>query len=266
MSSRTKSKEPIPLKSAFDAAVAKLTSDMPLLLHGSGDVPPPDVDPSAALMLATLTAEYIAKLTDAALDAQSMLLDNRYATRLLPPPSFPKVRKPAPPPPVESTTKKRKACDEFWDEPLAEPKIRSRTSVKPPPTPDQWVGAAGVDLFEGRARSAYVRGPEALSTHSFVFSICHDVYAYGRVMEIQTAKQSVEPLLIDSVLMEMVRENALKPKKKAAADKEGTTSDPEEEDDEENAESEEDEKDGPTWPGLDAILPVQRQIEGWLNS
>lgn len=268
---------------------------MPLLLHGSGDVLPSDVNPATAHLVAALTTQYISNLVDAALDSQQILCDhNRNAEFLLPPPVFARNRlppKPAPLPTVAphgdgrssaAPNRKRRAGDEFWDEPLPEPKIRNKSTSSnngstsssrrqvgqaTAPSPGEWVGVAGVDFFEtSRCREAYVRGPSAaLTTQSFVFPICHDVYLYGRVTEMQAAKRSLlQPVLLDPVVQEMVRTEGSKPKKKKKKkDTKPTenTSDPEDEDEEQdNDEAEEDEKDGPVWPGLDGIIPLIRSM------
>ena len=244
---------------------------------------------------------------------------------VVPPAAFPRPR--APPVPIppskEKKGKKRRAKDEFWDEPLPEPRIRSKIAAAAAaatattaaqhgsaatevsgssisnnngdddddaeaPTArkvhvDEWVGAAGVDLFESsRARSAYVRGPSALTTQNFIFPVAHDTFAYGRVLEIQNARRQTQSLLVDPVVAELVRTEGQKlhhhrklskSKKKqqqkgkgggaSGKEKADGTSDPEDEDvddDEDDAASEggADDEDGPMWPGLEYILPVHR--------
>jgi hypothetical protein len=265
------------LKEAFGKVVASITRDMPVLMHGSGDVSPSEVNPATAELLSSLTAQYIGTLVDAAIDSHDMLRDSQPDLPLVPPPCFTRSRKPPipPPPPVDSKStnrkprKRRRATDEFWDEPLPEPKIKG---VTPPKMKggdnddevhvDEWVGAAGVDLVESRARAAFVRGNAALSTHSFIFPICHDVYAYGRVTEVQAASRAVAPLLLDPVLMNMVRTEgklkhaALPSKKKGPT---ANTSDPEENDDETNADDNEEEELS-AWPGVDSLLPVHAYL------
>lgn len=262
--------------------VSSISRDMPVIMHGSGDVAASEVNPATAELLSALTAQYIGNLVDAAIDSHDMLRDSEPDLPLVPPPCFSRSRKPPiPPPPVENNSnsnsagstsnrkhcKRHRATDEFWDEPLPEPKIRGgRKPAKKKGgdddevNVDEWVGAAGVDLWEeSRARAAFVRGNAALSTHSFIFPICHDVYAYGRVTEVQAASRAVAPLLLDPVLMDMVQtEGKLKhaptSKKKAP----GNTSDPEE-DDEENPDDDEDEQVS-AWPGVESLLPVHAYL------
>jgi hypothetical protein len=299
---------------AFDDVVAKLAQDMPLILHGSGDVPPHAVLPSTSKVLATLTARYVSNLVDAALDAQHITFSSDSAAavaqpQMLPPPSFPlRSLRPHPPPLPSAATasssslqilptigkRRRKVGDEFWDEPLV-PKIRN-SGVLPtstdlasdqfPPTTtpsprmegpeeerdESWVGAAGVDLLNSsRVRSAYVRGGGpyggGLSAHSFVFPVCHDVYAYNRVLEIQSAKRTLQAVLVDPVVAELVQTEGRPAKKKKKTSsrqkhRQDGAADPDEEDLVEDDEDEEEETegalDGPTWPGLEAILPVHR--------
>jgi hypothetical protein len=281
------------LDKAYQEAVASIAHDVPLLMHGAGDVDTSNVDGATARLVAALTVEYMQKLTDAALDSHQMLLDS-VTTCPLPPPQFVRSRKPPVPPPPPSPVrdskekdkkdkagntvaealppkkKQRRATDEFWDEPLPAYKIKGQPSTNPSQSAadedstvhvDKWVGLAGVDLLEHRARSAYVQGPAAaLSTQSFIFPVCHDVYTYARIIEAQAVTRSLMPLLVDPVLAELVRvegkqEHKKKPKKKK---KSGNTSDPEEDDGE--ASAEEDDGEVPCWPGLEDILPVYRNM------
>ena len=258
-------------------------------MHGSGDVPPDLVDPESVQLLSALTVEYVTNLVDAAIDANEMFRDNNGnkssgSSSGPPPPPFPRSRMPSKPPPFgrrQYKRKRQKGSDEYWDEPLAEPKIRnskkqrqetvsssSATKEEEEINPDEWVGVAGVDMFEdSRTRAAYVGRDRAVSTQSFIFPICHDAYAYGRVSEVLSANRNIEPVLIDSVVMDMVQTEGKykhapipKPaKNKKQAQKQHDTSDPEDEDeddDDNNTQDESDEEGGPTWPGVDALLPV----------
>lgn len=260
------------VKEAFSKVVASISRDMPVLMHGSGDVSPSDVNPATAELLSSLTAQYIGTLVDAAIDSHDMLRDSQPDLPLVPPPCFARSRKPPipPPPPVDSKSnnrkqrKRKRATDEFWDEPLSEPKIRGITPAKKKGGDnddevhvDEWVGAAGVDLVESRARAAFVRGNAALSTHSFIFPICHDVYAYGRVTEVQAASRAVAPLLLDPVLMNMVRtEGKLKHAALPSKKKSTTANMSEPEDDDETNADENEEEELSAWPGVESLLPV----------
>lgn len=342
------------LDDAYERTVHRLTEDMPLLLHGSGDVVPSQVVPETAQLVAALTTDYITHLVDAALDSQQMLCDGAEShiaittkrkvnhmkrngkgsaafalarrareedpITMIPPPRFVRSRKPPVPPPpeteettddtpkkasgtgakrgvgraaeIEKMNKRRKqqayrSSDDFWDEPLKEPKIRNKTAssstglasdktgfpssstINTPVHIDEWVGVAGVDLLETRrTREAYVHGPQsgALQTQSFIFPICHDVYAYGRVLEVQAARRSIQPLLLDPVVMEVVRtdgpkltmkrkKKSKKPKNSGRNEDDGDDEDNEEEDEDGEAEEDTEQEGGPMWPGLDGILP-----------
>lgn len=252
---------------------------MPMLMHGAGDVQPKDVNPDTAVLVAALTTHYIEKLVEAAIDAHQMSRDNSAVRKepLLPPPAFQKSLQPPIPPPPEtsrhanvendhSRKRKRRSNVQYWDEPLPEPKIAGQDKAQNTDIDDyeedKWVGLAGVDLFYNRTRSAYVQGPAVLSTQSFIFPVCHDTYMYGRIIEQQTFKKSLEPVLIDRVVTETVQAEgqqrharALKKKKRQRdKDSSGNTSDPEEEDGDLSVD-EEDEKDIPVWPGLESLIP-----------
>lgn len=299
-------------KHAFQETEATLAKDMPLLLHGSGDVDPSQVNPATARLLAALTAEYIQKLVDAAIDSHQMLRDSLLgsvttAPPALPPPVFIRKRQPSIPTPPTPTPfiatdshsnsstaattstlldshnladKRKRHCEEFWDEPLPVPKIKrpneDKTTASADLAPDQWVGVAGVDFLEQRARTAYVQGPTYLTTQSFIFPLCHDVFTYGRILEVQTARRTLASLLVDPVVTDLVRvegkkqqQQHQKQKKKTGSSQypmggtSGTTSDPEDDDNGEEYESAD--EDGPlhesSWPGLDDLLPFYR-VEG----
>ena len=260
------------MTSQFNAAVEAFQQSMPLLMHGSGDVAPQHVDPATAKLVASLTADYIASLTDAALQVQ--LLQSPDGVLTAPPPRFrpPKIT-PSLPPPSNTTTsntrKRQRPGDEYWDEPLPEPKIKNQTATTDNATP--WVGLAGCDLNANGIRSAHVSAANALSTQAFLFPICHDSYAYGRATQMQASKRALVPVLTDDATMELIRTEGVvrkkkkktqkleKPKKKK--DDEEEEPDNEEDDDEDNeSTNSDDEEGGPVWPGLDTLLPSYRRV------
>jgi hypothetical protein len=257
-----------------------IAPDMPLLMHGSGDVAPSDVNPDTTALLAELTAQYISHLVDAAVDAHDLLTDG--AGGVLPPP---------PPASSSGSSSKRKRAD-FWDAPLPEPKIRSQpsgTNTKSTfPTlerdknsllfggdvretarstsrkasledADQNSLLIGVDFWDtARSRKAHVATPSAIGTQCFIFPICHDAGLYGRVMEVQAARRSIAPVLIDSVILDMVEtegghllQYATRKRPALAANDSENTDDEEDEDNNE-------EELLPTWPGIDSILPIHK--------
>lgn len=247
---------------AFADAVAAIAPDMPLLLHGSGDVPPNEVNPETAKLVAELTVQYISDLVNAAVDAHDVLTDG--AGGFLPPPPFPNKRKM---PPRSSTdalaNKRQRKTQEYWDEPLREPKIRSETFEESNDTKtinsDEWVGLAGVDFFEdARSRRVHVSAPSTIGIQSFIFPVCHDAALYGRVMEIQAARRNIAPVLMDTVWLETMAAEGGRlrssNKNKRSATPANDTENVEEED-EENAE----EEILPMWPGLESLLPIHRE-------
>lgn len=277
------------LNEKFQSTVAKLAQDMPLLMHGAGDVQSKEVNPDTAMLVAALTTHYIEKLVEAAIDAHQMSRDNRIVREdpLLPPPAYRKSLQPPFPPPPESSqynsissnknedeenkqSRKRKyrSTIQYWDEPLPEPKIAGQETISKKNENDEveedkWVGLAGVDLFYNRTRSAYVQGPAVLSTQSFIFPVCHDTYTYGRILEQQAFKQSLEPVLFDPIVTELIQvegqqQHARKTKKKKKSPEKkssnGDVSDPEEDDGDASVD-EETEKDIPEWPGLEGLIP-----------
>lgn len=273
-------------REAYAEVVAAMEKDLPLVMHGSGDVQPPAVLPKSVRLLSELTANYISNLVHAAVDSQEILAGG---PQPLPPPSLPKSREiPAPRPYEEdeetskrkskdgksNTTRKmqgsryrkrRRTTDEFWDEPLPEPKIKNKpTKVKETRGPkfegvpvDEWVGVSGVDFFENnRTRNAHVAMPSAIGTQSFIFPVCHDVGLYGKVLEVQAARRTIAPLLADPVIENVVRNEgalqgpgALRKREKKRGSRNGEDEEPEETD------SEEEGGGGAAWPGLESVLP-----------
>jgi len=110
-SSRTRSAPAPPkpkptLTEHSQAAFAKITKalsiDMPLIMHGSGDER--QTNPESVQLLSELTANYIANLVSAAVDAHQVLNDG--PRPLPPPPPFDrlwKIAKPAPYEPEQRT-------------------------------------------------------------------------------------------------------------------------------------------------------------------
>jgi hypothetical protein len=279
---------------AFTECLNAVAHDMPMLMHGSGDVLPQQVNSESVQLLSELTTHYISNLVQAAIDAHQIL--NNGPQPLPPPPlnTMGHVKPPLPTPPADITTmtsssnsngtsssssntkkektthrKRRRATDEFWDEPLADPKIKGQaaaasSSSNKPAKPtfqgvpvDDWVGVAGVDFWESsRARKAHVR--RAITTQSFIFPICHDVGLYGRVLEVQTARRSIAPTLVDPVVMDVVRTEGASqgPGALRKRDKPLSSSSRNEEETEEPEDTDSEGEDGATWPGLEYLLPV----------
>jgi hypothetical protein len=307
---------------AYSEIVKALSKDMPLIMHGSGDVPPSQVNPETVRLLSELTANYISNLVEAAVDAQE-ILNNGQRLPLPPPPPRRKedTRKPPPPSPYVfppstaddakdraltgsttttsgKTNKKSQAAKkaaaaaaaaaeeersyqqnrkrrirrdvEYWDDPLPEPKIRNKS--KPPPVPEgkvidgvpigDWVGVAGVDFFEdSRARSAYVSAPAALTSANFTFPVCHDPVLYGRLLDITSARRSIQPILANTTIQDVIRnegalQGAVALRKRREKKRTTAQSGGDDDDDEPEATDSEDEDTGAAWPSLEELLPV----------
>jgi hypothetical protein len=274
-------------KEAFTDIVAAIERDMPVLMHGSGDVRPSAVDPESVRLLSELTANYIADLVHAAVDSHELL---NGGAQPLPPPPLCGTQKTATPLPYEDEKKekdgkgkdtsksmnnsskipepkyrkRRRVTDEFWDEPLPEPKIKNRATrmnqTKGPKFEgvpvDEWVGVSGVDFFESsRARNAHVSAPSAIGTQSFIFPVCHDVGLYGKVLEVQAARRSIAPLLTDPVIQEVLRnEGAIQGPE--ALRKRETKGGAARDDEPQETDSEDEEAGAATWPGLESLLPL----------
>lgn len=272
---------------AFSEAAAALAPDLPLLMFGSGDVEPANQDPDTVALVAQLTVQYVSQLVDAAVDAHDLLTDG--AGGVLPPPPVPHKRVPPRPPPPTATNKpistatfkpepqKRKRSDEdYWDDPLPEPKIRTHkpsqsvqanlsalaaegpSSLSSPHVPvDEWVGVSGVDFWEtSRSRVPHVATPSAIGTQCFIFPVCHDAGLYGRVMEVQAARRSIEPVLLDNVWMDLVRKEGGRLGKSAVVG--APMNDDEDADQDENQDADH----RAMWPGLESLLPIHRGDNG----
>lgn len=90
--------------------------------------------------------------------------------------------------------------------------LPSKTLSQDQPDDDQedsgssnWAGLAGVDLFGPRRRVPYASAPYTMETKSFIFPVCHDAGAYGRIMEVQRARREIAPLLVDPIVRDLVR-------------------------------------------------------------
>jgi hypothetical protein len=246
-------------EAAFDKCVAAIVPDMPLLMHGAGDVRPTAVRDDTAVLLAQLTTEYMTKLVSAAVDAHDILTDG--AGGMLPPPSE-ASREIHPLPYSEERKRKRKTPgEEYWDDPVPDPVIKpqssssssssrrhhhsssSSSSTTKTPAKKPWVGLAGVDLQEAtRTRKKHIQ--QAIGTQSFIFPICHDAELYQRVMQLQAARREIQQVLEDSVVMDLIHTEHNK--------------DLEEEEEAAAAETAMMESE---WPGLRAFLPIHAFLE-----
>ena len=288
---------------AFAAMIRGLAVDIPVLLYGSlgGSLHPsssnideqkfdPELTANAARdtnhLIATLTAQYIHRLVDAALDVRDMQLfgdtehDNNLHQQLPPPPleSLYQTRTSQKVDDAETKSFQRKRSYKSvnsWDNPLPKPKIRGRSQsktarneqVQKSPV-DPWMGVVGLDMWQNSGARAIYTQHRSITAQHFVFPLCHDSYVYGRIREMQASKVNIiEPILRDTTVWDVIRTEGqlqreesrrqIKRKKKQKVKaKPATNSD--EDSDEDAEESDPDEDDTPTWPGLDLLLPANR--------
>lgn len=241
-------------------------------------------------LIAALTTQYIHRLVDAALDVRDMQLfgDPKHVAgtrQLLPPQPLESLYQPQALHQIDHR-KRSAVTTNSWDKPLPKPKIRGRSDsravmnndeqMQQPANNDvgidQWVGALGIDMWQhSRARATYTQHRTITAQH-FIFPLCHDSYLYGRIREVQTTKNNViEPLLHDTAVWDVIltegqlqheeihRSRRMKnKKKKQKLEPKRTTTNSDEDSDEDTEESDLDEVDAPTWPGLDRLLPANR--------
>jgi len=195
----------VTLEEGWRNIIKELTPDMPLLMHGSGDVAPEHVDKESAAILAELTAGYIQNLVEAAVNAHDLLTDG--AGGILPPP-----------PPS-----RKRAAQDNWQEPIRfRPKIKGTDNVFHEET-QEWKGAIGMPK-ESRVKITYASEPSTIHTKCFIFPICHDAALYGRVKEVQAARRQIASAIVEPVWAEMLRGEPTEDKEKEgdeAPDNEG---------------------------------------------
>lgn len=208
----------------FNELADSLFPDLPLIMHGSGDVHPNDVNPATVSLLSFLVARYIRDLVDAAVDAHDILTDG--SGRLMPPASpFPKddgcrgkdIKSRNSRKRTRWNISEREDCilhdAEDWELPLSPAKIcrkdgnnDMREDEEQIVSHDEWQGTVGIDLNENYIRSNYSSIPYTIGPQSFVFPICHDPILYSRVREIQSARRNITDVLMDPVVAECIRE------------------------------------------------------------
>lgn len=193
--------------------------DLPLVMHGSGDVHPRYVSDATASLLSHLVAIYIRDLIDAALDAHDILTDGSGA--VLPPPNYLQSSQYNSNQINDISNKRRKTLSKNsvpngfsdWEFPNGISNIyensedyyvwKKRQSL---PVDKYCVGVSGVDLHQNYIRSTYSTAPYTIGTLSFIFPICHDSFAYTRVKEIQSARNIFTNILIDPVILNCLNE------------------------------------------------------------
>jgi hypothetical protein len=164
--------------------------DIPLIMYGSGDVRPEEVDPSTAELVAILTAEYISKLVRKSVDAHDILTNGMGG--VLPPKPY----------------KKKMVQD--WTQPLPIPKIKNRNGRKGEGESSADDGniqmIQGVDIYPDRIRNTYATTPYMIGAQSFLFPCCHDAELYNRVQDLKSMQNNIQSTIIDSTIMDFIRE------------------------------------------------------------
>ena len=249
MSSRSKSsgrqaKSPATRQDAapetrHDTTLAQdILMDLPLLMHGSGDARPEDVDPESVAVLACCVERYVRSLCSAALDSLDARTDGQVVggggCLGVPPYHRDGVEAGAAgdrgASTLESTEPRRKkrkvdywdlpvgssrdlddAFDEGESSPLLKHRLTSGAGKAPGQPPvaveDQpLLGFAPVDLHEDeRTRGQYMTPSSALSARDFIFPISHDAELYERVKEVQASRRMMARDLVDESLVEIIR-------------------------------------------------------------
>lgn len=190
-------------RKAHAELVAAINNDLPLLMHGSGDVHMNEVDPASTSLLADLTASYISNLVTAAVDAHDILTDGSGV---------------APPRTTKNSTNKSKSVEKNktlndWDWDLSLPSnkkqkkqiLDSNDTGNDPKTvkEENWIGALGIDVHASTRRP---KPSSSIGTQCFIFPICHDAALYGRVLEVQAARRKIAPVIVDQIWWDMIKE------------------------------------------------------------
>ena len=191
------------------AFIEDLIPDLPLLMYGSGDVHPTQVDPATTELIATLTAEYIDKLVKAAVDAHDLLTDG--AGGSLPPPSFEKKLEddwsaPLPMPTIKKTKTKTKTTDVKTKTNGQSQSQSQSNSGKPRELEQEKELIKGIDFYKDRIRSTHNSVPSAINAQSFIFPICHDAEIYNKVKDNESFKAEIDRELIDSSIIDFIRD------------------------------------------------------------
>ncbi|KAL7527239.1 hypothetical protein ACHAWF_002099 [Thalassiosira exigua] len=236
-------------QSAQKSLAHALLPDLPLLMHGSGDVLPENVDPRSVATLAKLVEKYVASLVGAAMDAHDVFTDGEVvgggAVLGAPPyaasaggesdedefnvggqkerPSRKKKRKridywdvPIPPPAEDNDGDDSDLSEEDSedDAPLLSPFRRlsslASASTITKETAKEIQCFAPVDLHASeRTRSYYVSAPTVMDARSFIFPICHDAVLYQRIKEVQASRRAILRDVVDDTMMDMMKEEGV---------------------------------------------------------
>jgi hypothetical protein len=158
-------------------AVAGIAQDLPVLMYGSGDSSPGSVDQESVQVLAELTANYVANLVAAAVDAHEVYTDGQGY--------------------IAPTT--LYTCESNQRQSLGG--VGRRFEDAP-------ALCAGLDFgtCTSKYQSKKPKTSTAISARSFIFPICHNATLYGKVLDIQSARRDIGPELTDKVMMDTIRD------------------------------------------------------------
>ncbi len=187
-----------------------IVPNLPLLMYGSGDVHPTQIDDATTHLVATLTTNYVQKLVEAAVDAHDILTDG--AGGVLPPPKFTKRKRDdwadddndnnrnnrnRPRPRIKHKTVKTEGSGSSISgtSKTATAAATAATAATTTTTvtageevkkisDEEWQGVKGIDLYENLIRKDYNSIPGTIGAQSFIFPICHDAELYNRVKEL----------------------------------------------------------------------------------
>ncbi|GFH45989.1 hypothetical protein CTEN210_02463 [Chaetoceros tenuissimus] len=190
------------------AFIKEILPDIPLIMYGAGDVHPDKIDPASAELVAILAAQYVKKLTAAAVDAHDILTDGNGGK--------------LPPEPYQEY-KKKQVDPSNWDEEQTKPRIRNQEIKAQSAAEDDEDDSSndleqkpkecfvkGVDIYPNRIREPHSTIPSTIGLQSFVFPLCNDAEVYAKIMKMKQAKKDIDEVLIDSSIMEFIKGEEIK--------------------------------------------------------
>lgn len=217
---------------AKDRFIDAIIPDLPLIMHGSGDVTPSQVDMGTTSLLAELTATYVYDLVQAAVDSHDILTDGAGGLLPPPPPNFCDVTN------DNSTKKKRqrkteeKEPEDNWEGPLPIPKIFKTNAgalmggtkrqfvskaiyedsrIKDVPQSYEsslsWKGAKGINLFPNRIRNHYAATPTTIGPQCFIYPISHDAQLDNRVKTLLTEQKEFSDVMLNQAVVKYAKED-----------------------------------------------------------
>ncbi len=236
--SKSKTAETTSSRTASSLAHA-LLPDLPLLMHGSGDVLPEHVNPKSVAVLAQLTERYIASLVSAALDAHDIFTDGEVvgggACLGIPPFASAAVASAADndseddgnynaKEESEEPIKKRKRSDkekisrkfkqrkvDYWDQPLPAAGGEDDSSNEIDSTMDS--DSSDDDGSDDASQLSSLRGGERRKNSGFIGTVPIDLHANQRTRDYYVSaptamdtRSFIFPICHDAVLYQRIKE------------------------------------------------------------